>query len=190
MSANKVSLILKPGVTRADFERAATDAGFAHFETRPGDGDRAAYEQVWAWPDLARPHAAIHYIESPFVSFPYVVVRGSEVPELAAKLTDRLPTYSRAELIDDAMSATEHDEQVYAINRLAVGFPTCEPAVLGILTNYILAGATPLLREAAVNALGFHAWPEVKWLVAKLAAEDPHDNVRAHAAALLAAWPN
>lgn len=188
MSANKVVLILKPGATRAHFERAATDAGFAHFETRPGDN--RAYEQVWAWPHLERPHAAVHYLETDLVSFRYVVVRGSEVPELAAKLTDRLPTYSRAELIDDAMSATEHDQQVYAINRLAVGFPTCEPAVLGIITNYILAGATPLVREAAVNALGFHAWPEVKWLVAKIAAEDPHDNVRARAAALLAVWPN
>jgi hypothetical protein len=190
MSANKIVLILKPGVTRAHYERAATDAGFAHFETRPGDGDRAAHEQVWAWPDLERPHAAVHYLESPLVSFAYVVVRGSEVPELAARLTDRLPIYSRAELIDDAMNALTHDEQVYAINRLAVGFPQCEPAALGVLTNYILAGATPLLREAAVNALGFHGWPEVKWLVAKLAAEDPADNVRARAAALLAAWPN
>jgi hypothetical protein len=189
MSEAKVVLILKPGVTRAHFERAATDAGFAHFETRPGDGARA-YEQVWAWPHLERPHAAVHYLETELVHFPYVVVRGSEVPELAAKLTDRLPTYSRAELIDDAMNATEHDQQVYALNRLAVGFPKSEPAVFGIMMNFILGGATPLLREAAVNALGFHAWPEVKWLVEKIAAEDPHDNVRERAAALLAAWPN
>jgi hypothetical protein len=189
MSANKVCLVLKPGVGRADFERAAADAGFAFFETRPGDGDRVGYEQVWGWPNLDRPTAGVYYIESPFVSFPYIVVKGSELPLLTGKLTDRLPVYSRAELIDDAMNATAHDDQVRAINRLALGFVECEPAVFGIMMNSILAGATPLLREAAVNALGFNAWPQFRWVLEKLSAEDPAPNVRERAAALLAVWP-
>src|SRR5262245_26558488 len=104
MSEAKVCLVLKPGVARAGFVHAARDAGFAFFEERAGDGDRVAYEQVWAWPDLERPTAGAYYIESPFVSFPYLVVKGSDLPLLAKKLTDRLAVFTPAELIDDAMN--------------------------------------------------------------------------------------
>jgi hypothetical protein len=189
MSEEKVCLVLKPGVARADFARAAANAGFAFFEERPGDGDRVPYEQVWGWPNLECPTAGVYYHESPFVSFPYIVVAGSELPLLAGKLTDRLAIYTREELIDDAMNATEHNEQVHAINRLALGFVDFQPAVFAIITNSILAGATPLLREAAVNAVGFRAWPHFRPLLKALAEQEKEANVRERAAALLAVWP-
>jgi hypothetical protein len=187
--ANEVYLVLKPGVTRADFASAAADAGLAFFQELPGDGNREAYQQMWGWPNLEHPTAGVYYLESPLYGFPYVVVQGSELPLLAGKLTNRLAVYTRAELIDDAMNATEHNEKVHAINRLALVFVECEPAVLAIITNYILAGATPLLREAAVNAVGFRAWPQFRPLLEALAEQEKEANVRERAAAVLAAWP-
>lgn len=184
----EVCLVLKPGVTRADFAHAAADVGFAFSKEVPG-GNRVSYQQVWGWPNLERPTAGVYYLENPFLGFPYIVVQGSEVSLLGQKLTDRLAVYTRAELIDDAMNATEHNKQVQAINRLALGFVECEPAVLGILTNYILAGATPLLREVAVNAIGFRAWQQFRPLLQTLMEQEKEANVRERAVAILAAWP-
>src|SRR5262245_3263866 len=98
MSEAKVCLVLKPGVTRADFAHAAADAGFAFFEERTGSGDTGPYEQVWGWPQLECPTAGVYYVESPLISSAYITVKGSELPLLARKLTDRLAVYTRAEL--------------------------------------------------------------------------------------------
>jgi hypothetical protein len=187
--AQEVCVVLREGVTRADFEQAATASGLVHFETRPG-GERAAYEQVWAWPDVDHPTAGVNYLESPFVSFPYLVVHGYEVPLLVGKLTAQLAAYTPGQLIDEAMQASTHDDQVHAVNRLAIGFVECNLAVLGIIMTFVFQAENPLLREAVVNAMGFRAWPQFRPLLERLAAEDPAENVRTHAARILAHWPS
>jgi hypothetical protein len=181
--------VLREGVTRSDFEQAAVASGLVHFANRPG-GDRSGYEQVWAWPNVEHPTTGVNYIESPFVSFLYLVVHGCEVPLLVGKLTERLASYTASELLDGALQASTHDDQVRALNRLAIGFVEFDPAVLGIILDYVSRADNPLLREATVNAMGFRAWPQFRPILERLAAEDPVENVREHAARILARWPS
>jgi hypothetical protein len=131
----------------------------------------------------------ITYIEDPISCLSYVVVRGADVPNLVSKLAECLPAFTPAELLSDALEATEHNDQVRAINRLAIGNREWDPAVSTIITIFATEAQNPILREAAVNAMGFRAWPEYRRVLERIAVEDPAENVRQHAANLLAHWP-
>jgi len=185
---NSVCLVLHQHVTRADFEKAAAEGEFVHFETRPGDGNRVGYQQTWAWPNVEQPTTGVFYIESPLVSFHYIVVEGAD-PVLVDRLTSRLAVYTPELLLDGARYASAHDDQVQAINRMAIGFVNYNPAVFTIIETYATKSQNPLLREAAVNATGFRVWPQFRPLLERISAEDPDEGVRKHAAAMLSYIP-
>jgi hypothetical protein len=187
--ANEVCLILHPSVTRADFEKAARDSGFVHFATHPRGGDQRAYEQVWLTPNVVAPTEDVHYIEDSIPNFPYLVVGGVDPSRLAARLAERISVYTPDELLNSALDASTHNDQVRAINRLAIGFVNFDPTAYTIIMTFALQAQNPVLREAAVNAIAFRAWPHFRPLLERIVAEDPAENVRRKAALLLAHWP-
>lgn len=159
------------------------------FETHPSDGDRLAYEEVWVTPNADAPIAAVNYVEDPISNLRYLVVSGSDVPGAASGFAGLLPIYTSDELLHDALHATAHNDQVRAINRLAIGFAEFDPNVFVIIGTFATKAENPLLREAAVNAIGFRAWPEFREGLKVIAAEDPAENVRRRASMLLSVWP-
>jgi hypothetical protein len=185
----QVCAILRRGPTRADFEAAAAGLGFVHVETYPGDNDKVGYEQLWARPNATTPTAAVNYVESPLAGFHYLIVRGVDFPRTVVEFAGRLPLFTQDELLDEALHATAHDDQVLAINGLAIGFIEPDPVVVTVIRLYATEAANPLLREAAVNAMGFRAWPAFRPLLERIVGTDPAENVRQRAAKLLAHWP-
>jgi hypothetical protein len=182
---NKLCLVLRPEVTRAEFEVAATDLGFEHHRTNPGDGSRIDYEQVWAIPSVESATAAVHYLESVFAPIHSLIIRGADVLRLAERLAARLPTFTHDQLVGDALHATDHNDQVRAINRLAVGFVDFDPTVFTIISTFATKAESPLLRAAAVNAAGFRAWPQFRSMLEAVATEDLDGSVRRHAAEII-----
>jgi hypothetical protein len=190
--------VLYPHVTRADFERAATVLGFLRFETRPGDGKRVAYEQVWALPDRT---TAVNYLEDPLAGLHYFNLRGARVPHFTTELMRRVQARSPEEVLADAVGPMPTDEYVTALNRmpegehikalsrLAITFRAYDPDVLAIFEAYATKAPSPVLRHAAVNAMGFCLWPQIRTLLEQISAEDPAANVREHARAILAHVP-
>jgi hypothetical protein len=188
--ATQECLILRPQVTRADVEAGLAAAGLAHFATHPADRDLRAYAQVWVTPSVAAPTAGVHYYEDPIPNFPYLVVSGANFQDLAARVAERVATFTRDELLDGALDAAAHNDQVRAINRLAIGFVEFDPAVWTIIATFAREAQNPLLREAAVNSVAFRAWPHYRPLLERIVVDDPSENVRQRAALLLAHWPS
>jgi hypothetical protein len=181
-----IYMVLYREVTRADFEKAAAELGFNHFETRPGDGRRVPYEQVWAVPDET---TAVNYFEDPISGLNFILLRGAELSRLEMEFDERLHNYDPEETIELAEGAQSHDDQVEAITRLALTWPEYNPQVFKVFEAYATQPPNPLLREATVNAMGYHRWPEFRPLLERIAAQDPAENVRQHAQAILAALP-
>lgn len=175
-------LVLYPQRTRSDFERVAAEVGLLHRETRPGDGLRSAYEQVWTTPNGL---GAVNYLEDPLAGLNYLSIRGSEVAHFVGAFARRLEVYDRADALVLAEGAVEHDDQVESIVRLAVVSPEYDPGAFAVFEAYALQGDDPLLREATVDAMGYRAWPEFKPLLERIVASDPLESIREHAGTVL-----
>ena len=186
---NQMCVILHPDATRADFEQAARELGFIHAETYPTDGDHLAHEELWAKPNAVAAIAAANYLEDPVSNLRYLILRSADSARLAAEFTARVPAFTHEELVDHALHATEHEDQVRAINRLAIGFINFDPTVFTIIGAFAMRAENPLLREAAVNATGFRAWPQFRPMLEVLAQQDAAENVCNRASRLLAHWP-
>lgn len=186
---SEACLILKPEVSRDEFHVSAKRIGLIFSEAFPSDGDCLAYEEVWAMPSLERPVSAVNYVEDPLTNNNYLILRGNEVIGLSRKFAHNVATYSKDELIADAMKAVGHNEQVRAINRLALGFTVLDPAVFVILGTFATKAENSLTREAAINAIGFRWWPEFQNGLRIISERDPAENVRQKAKLVLAHWP-
>jgi hypothetical protein len=160
----------------------ATDLRLTHHETRPGDGDRLAYEQVWATADRT---SAINYLEDPISGLHYLSIRGTLASRLVTKLAKRLDVYDEEDLLEHAATATTLEEQVRALNQVAIGFVDYHPAAMELLEGYATSAPLPQLRAAAVNAMGFRAWPQFRPVLEQVAAQDPDEGVRRRAASML-----
>ena len=181
---SSIYMVLYPNVTREDFEKAAADLGFVQHETRPGDGARRAYEQVWATPDRT---TAVNYLEDPLAGMNYLCLRGAHLDNFEPEFAERLDNYSPEEVLELAAGAKSHDKQVASLFRIAITFPEYEPEAFRIVEAYATQPPDPLLREAAVDAMGFRGWPEFVPLLERIAAQDPAVNVRQHAQEILSA---
>lgn len=175
-------LVLYPHLTRADVERVAAELGLVRHSVRPGDGVRQAYEQVWATDDRA---TAVNYLEDPLVSLSYLSIRGADRDKLASKFARKMETYDPEWALELAAGAVKPETQLEAISRLAVIFPSHDPAAFEVFKAYATAAPNPVLREAAVNAMAYRAWPEFLPLLEQIAREDPSDNVRMRANEIL-----
>ena len=124
-------LVLCPEGPREKFEKVATQLGFVHVETRPDDGDRVAYEQVWATPDKLK---AANDLEDPMVNVHYMSLRSlTSVRRIKSEFAQRIEYIPDEELLEDAIQVTEHNEQVRAINRLAIKFVEYHPTAFALI---------------------------------------------------------
>jgi hypothetical protein len=180
----KIFLVLHTDITRDDFEHTAMELGFVLYDTRPGDGERHAYEQIWATPDET---TAVHYLEDPLVEHNYICLRGAEAEHYATEFGYKLSVEDREDALELAAGAVNHDTQVQSLSRLAITTPEHEPRAFRLFEAYATKPPNPLLREAAVNAMCFAAWPEFMPLLERIAHDDPAPSVREHAQSVLSA---
>lgn len=131
--------VLYPPITRADFEEAATDLGFVHYETRAGDGARRAEEQVWSLPDRT---TAVNYLEDPLAGVNYLIFRGTELSRFETPFARRLQIFSTEETVELAAGAVNHNTQVEAIVRLAVTFVEYDPDAYAVFEAYATQAPT------------------------------------------------
>lgn len=182
MTTGEEYIVLKPESGRDEFARQATALKLAHHETREGDGEKRAYEEVWATPDQ---RSAVHYVEDPVSGTRFLWVRGANVQKFSYEFTKRLDTYVPEEVVEDALKTTPHDEQVRAIFRLAVTFPTYDEDAFRVFEAYATKAPDPLLRRATLNAMAYRCWPEFIPVFEKVEKRDRDPDVRATAARLL-----
>jgi hypothetical protein len=177
--------VLDEGVTRASFGEAATGLGLSQANVFEPDGD-SGYEEVWA--NEART-GALNYIEDPVTGEKYIAASGSDADDLIAGLTRKIHLYSPDELVEEAYSSEAgHNDRVANLFRLALTFPEHDKDVYAIFENYVTKAPHPKLRTAALDAIGLHAWTELRPIVEKVAREDQDPEVREYATAVLERW--
>lgn len=174
-------MVLEDHVGYEDFLRVAKDLGLALQETQEGDGEVVAHQEIWATADG---ESGVNYIDDPTTMTRHLWVRGPDVQELLRKVCARLPAWEDSELLEMAVEAEEHDEQVAAILRVAAGIPRSDPRALQVFEYYMTA-RHPLLRKATLQAIGYRLWREAVPLVEDAAKNDPDDGVRAFAQRIL-----
>jgi hypothetical protein len=174
-------LVLEEDIDYDDFVGVADGQGWIKYKTYPGDGKKERFEEVWATEDKAN---AIHYIDDPISGTRFIWVRGPRIRELLFEIDRRLPAYEPEELIEMAAEASDHNEAVQALFRIAVGFPNFDPKALRVFEAY-LKHPTPLVREATVQAIAYRLWSEGIKLLEKVVQEDPDEGVRQFAQSIL-----
>lgn len=177
--------VLDSGVTRELFEETAAELGLVKQETWEARGEGQAYEQVWATPDKTR---AVNYVEDPLSGMSYVHFRGDDLEELMEEFGDKLSTFWPDELIGLFHEATEHNEIVDYVYRLAIAFPDFDPEVFTIFEGVAADAPHPKLRLAGLDALAYRTWPQSRAVVERVARADADAEVREQAARILTLW--
>lgn len=175
-------LVLRPDLSPEQVEEALEDLGLEWDGTLEGDGQRIAHEEIWVAPDETQ---VVAVVACPLVNKVYLAIRGEDVEALATELHARIPTYSRAECLALASSASVHDDRVRALYRIAVTFHEFDAEAFEIFRAFSVDAPDALLREAAVDAMVYRCWSEFAPLLERIIQADPAETVRERAAAIL-----
>ena len=176
---NIICFVLKPGVGREEVAAAARKVGLVLASQLEGDDfQRLSYEEAWT---SANDLASMNYIESQLLNVSYLVFRGEKAPIIIDQILAILPAYTHPEVLDLARQAGTRNDQVRGLYRLAVMFPNFQQDAFDIFAAFATQAQTALLREAAVDAMAYRAWPQFIPLLEKILASDVADNVRQRA---------
>lgn len=181
----KEGYLVLDAVSRDLFARTMSELGFSKHNVWEPAGPRGVYEEVWT--NKAQT-LAVHYVEDPVLSMSFIWVRGSNIDPLVSELANEISLFYPEELIERAYITKDHNEQVDNLYRLAITFPKYDPQVYEIFKRYATEPPNQLLRQAALNAMAYRAWPELRAVVETATKEDESDEVRQTATELLPVW--
>lgn len=177
--------VLDSGVTRELFEETAAELGLVKQNTWEAEGEGGVYEQVWTTPDKT---LAVNYVEDPLSGMSYAHFRGADLEELTEEFGEKLSTFWPDELVGLFYEATEHDEIVDYLYRLAIAFPEYDEQVFEIFERAATRAPHPKLRLAGLDALAYRTWPQSRAVVERVAGTDADPEVREQAARILTLW--
>lgn len=179
--------VLAPYVTRADFEQAASDLGFGHFDTSPGDA-RRAYEQIWA---NAERTASLNHIEDKLLRLSYVHVRSVEQDLCARVLSDishSLSVFSPEDILTILTRATDLDAIYINLARASATFYDFDQRAFDIIHEFAVNSPIEDVRDEALNTMVYRCWKEWVPVLESIIANDPSPAIRSRAQEVLAAY--
>jgi hypothetical protein len=177
--------VLEERVTRSDFARLAAELGLTREDVWESEGPRDPYEEVWANLDHSE---AVNYVEDPVSQQHYLTLRAGDSDALVEKLADKVPILDPEALVDTAYRELPHDAHVTNLFRLAITFADHDGEISEIFRLFATEPTNPLMRLAALEALGYRALPENRAIVAQVAESDSDEAVREHARNVLGRW--
>jgi hypothetical protein len=137
--------------------------------------DETPFEVVWLTPDR---QTAIHYIDDRIVSFPYFYVQGDDPNGVSDQIKAHLDVYEWGEIQDMVSEAVDSASLARALFHVGVAAPQAfDPMIFGILV-YALSHSNADIRQAALIAVSFAAWPEFREVLQRLEEGDPSPDVR------------
>ena len=186
--AQSVVLRTPPPAAEAEVERFAEALGWPVRGEIPADPEHGVpFEVQWA----AGPALTLHYVVDDLSGTAHVTVSGIDQPAVdgARALAERhLDMLSFAELIRAAGDRKAARERGRALIRAGVGAPPEFDERLAKLVREFLAGADPVLREAALWTMSYVPAAEYRDLLGRAAEHDPDPRLRQTAAGILAAY--
>lgn len=131
--------------------------------------------------------ATLHYVDEPLVRFPYVQVVGADRDEVASILRKNVDCFTDEEIFrmwDDASSDAEHEAAAF---HLGVASPEHPAAPFLARMQKALQHPSPVVRLAAILAVGYRGWHELEPMLAEMKTNDPDSDVRIRAESMLEA---
>lgn len=119
------------------------------------------------------------------VGFTYTRPPGAEIDALMQELEHDLDNWSADELLRQADVASSPDEHGRAIIRVGLGAPVDFNQEFYDRIGRAARHPGPMVRETAVAAMMYPAWPQFRPLLRSLTENDPAENVRMRATNLL-----
>ncbi|MDI1478171.1 hypothetical protein [Polyangium sp. y55x31] len=175
-------LLLKDGVQTEAVRQLAQGNWFLWNRIEPLDHQPLVYE--WATPAS---DCRIRYVDDHRLGLKWFDVEGPRCEPVIDLIRRSLPVYERAEILTLCSEARTEAEGIWAAYKLAVtAGPTFDPELFGCfgdLANHREAG----VRRAAIYAMEQARWREFAGIAEPMAEDDPNEDVRGRAAALVRA---
>jgi len=197
-----VVLLLKPPGAYQKFRDLAAVQGWILAETeRQGPGRIHAYKETYTNADYS---LGLRYIEDDFSGLHYFDVSGDAVDDAVKVLRDNLAIYSADELLgsfDQAKTADEvakakaadqvakaADKVAEAIVRLGVAAPVMPNDAFKKRYLEALKHDDPAVREAALVAMSYRSWNDMKPILQDVLDHDPAEGPRGRARVFIDNW--
>lgn len=174
-------VVLTPQVTRDDVETAAWDLDFL-LNDRIERRDPQPREDIWGSQDAS---TWLHEIEDYVSGLRYLVVRGEDVDETVRRLRELVSTVTHTDALRALEQARTRDEKLVATYQLGAAAPEEADSRVVAAFERALHDEDPDLRHAALVAIAYTGWPEMKEAVRRVSEEDSSETVRDAASRLL-----
>jgi len=184
-------LVLKHCPAREEASRMADQHGWTKYSEMPiEEGESDSVEVLWR----VRPGLAFFYVENYLSDDCAVGLIWSEPPvdsegeELLREIEQGVDVWSVNELLGAIDTAESDVELARALMRAALGAPVdFDPRFLERISR-ALSHPEPMVRETAVAAMMYPAWPQFRPVLRKVAQEDPSERVLARAMTILESY--
>lgn len=178
-------VVLSPEVTRDDVETAAYVLRFL-INNRIEHRDDQPREDIWESRDGS---TWLHEIEDHITGLRYLVIRGTDVDKTVRRLRKLLSTVTHTDALHALKDANNRDDKLLALYQLGAAAPEKANSRVVAAFKRALKDPDPDLRYAALVAIAYSGWPEMKEVVHRTMEEDPSETVRDAAGRLLASYP-
>jgi len=172
------SLVFRKGKAKNEVEHFAAAMDWPLRGEVAADPDRGTpYELQWS----AGPALVMHYTEDDLSNTGYLVITGQrdDATQATAKVAERhLKFSSFDELLQEAGRASGTAERCRALIRVAIGAPRVFDRRLFDIIQNSLHDENPDIREAALWATSYPAWPQFRKLLENVAVHDPDHRIR------------
>ena len=183
MESSQVKIILRDPISEDDFRPIAYFQGWLWWDKVP-ESEEHPYESIYTTLDKK---TSLHFVDDSLLDVRYLLIKGSNVEATAAKARSVLPTWEDAEVLRTARGADEPEERQRAILQSAVLAAENKDPVFLEIFRQARSHPDPAVRRAAMTAISYLGWPELREIVAEYAS-DPDPEVRQDAATLLEAY--
>ena len=166
------------------------------------DFDQTAWKYGWLWAEdilrtKERPYeiirttrsnqTSIHYFDDHLIDVRYIVIDGveTEAHSVYEQICDSLDIYKYEDVDDLLNNAVNADNYIYAIYRVGVAAPSRFESRYFRLFERVFTNPDSKVRDAAIFAIGYVAWPEFCEILQEMNKNDTDSTVRESAALML-----
>ncbi len=179
-----IKMPLNAGITLSAISDAASSWGLV-FVDKIEASDTNPLEVIWSTPDRVN---QFHYVEDSILDQPYLAWVGSDETSLNAEFAESGWVMSREGILDQLGHPLTEDQKVRLTAMLAiVAGPKFDPGIFEAFDK-MLSDSSPRVRQFALLATGYPAWPQFRPLLEQIRDHDENDFVRWRAETAIAAF--